>query len=227
MYKALLFDLDDTILSFSKAEEYALIELFKEYKIDINKDYIELYKKINLQYWHRLEKKEIKREDILNNRFKEFFNTINYQYQGIDLNKANDIYFHYLTSKVFYIDGAISALKILKTKYKIYLITNGLKNVQEKRLKIAYEINNIFDYIFISEEINCVKPNKEFIDKIVEITNLKKEEMLIIGDSLSSDMALGINSGVDTCWFNEKEEKTVLKIKYIVKDYDEILKILM
>ncbi len=227
MYKALLFDLDDTILSFSKAEEYALKKLFNEYKIEEKEEYIELYKKINLSYWHRLEKKEITRQDILDNRFKEFFERINYQYQGMDIKDANDIYFHYLTSKVFYIDGAVEALKELKKKYKIYLITNGLKQVQEKRMRIANEINNLFDGIFISEELNCVKPNKVFIDRIIEKTKLEKEEMLIIGDSLSSDIMLGINSNVDTCWFNEKNESSDLKIKYIIKNYDELLKILI
>ena len=227
MYTALLFDFDDTILSFSKAEEYALTKFFKEYGIDEKREYIELYKEINMSYWHRLEKKEISRQDILDNRFKEFFERINYKYQGIDIKDANDIYFHYLTSKIFYIDGAVDALKKLKEKYQIYLITNGLKQVQEKRMKLATEINYLFDGVFVSEELNCAKPSTVFMDCIIKKTNLKKEEMLIIGDSLSSDIALGINSNVDTCWFNEKNEKSDLKINYIVGNYDELLKILL
>lgn len=225
-YKVLLFDLDDTILSFSKAEEYALKKLFLYYNIDTTKEKVELYQKINLKYWKMLERKEIIREELLKRRFKEFFQAINFQIEEDDAYLANDIYFSYLTSKVFYIYGAIPALKVLKDKYKIYIITNGIKKVQAKRMRIAYKLHNLYDGVFVSEEIGYPKPSIEYMNKVLEKLSCKKEEILIIGDSLSSDMMLGINSNIDTCWFNQKNEKTDLNISYTVASYNQLLKLL-
>lgn len=225
-YKVLLFDLDDTILSFSKAEEYALKKLFLYYSIDITKEKVELYQKINLKYWKMLERKEITREGLLKRRFKEFFHEINFPIEDNDAYLANDIYFSYLTSKVFYIYGAVSTLKVLKDKYKIYIITNGIKKVQAKRMRLAYKLHNLYDGVFVSEEIGYPKPSIEYMNKVLEKLECKSEEILIIGDSLSSDMMLGINSNIDTCWFNQKNEKADLNITYNVASYNQLLKLL-
>lgn len=225
-YKVLLFDLDDTILSFSKAEEYALKKLFLYYSIDITKEKVELYQKINLKYWKMLERKEITREGLLKRRFKEFFHEINFPIEDNDAYLANDIYFSYLTSKVFYIYGAVSTLKVLKDKYKIYIITNGIKKVQAKRMRLAYKLHNLYDGVFVSEEIGYPKPSIEYMNKVLEKLECKSEEILIIGDSLSSDMMLGINSNIDTCWFNQKNEKADLSITYNVASYNQLLKLL-
>lgn len=225
-YKVLLFDLDDTILSFSKAEEYALKKLFLYYNIEMNSKYVQLYKNINIKYWKMLEKKEITREDLLKRRFKEFFNEINYEIKEEDTYFANDIYFSYLTSKVFYINKAIPSLALLKEKYKIYIITNGIKKVQEKRMRLTRKLNGLYDGIFISEEIGYPKPSIEYMNRVLERIDCKKEKILIIGDSLTSDMMLGINAGIDTCWFNPKNEKTDLNVTYNVCNYNQILRLL-
>lgn len=224
-YNVLLFDLDDTILSFSKAEEYAIKKVLDYYHIDISEKNVNLYKDINLKYWHMLERKEITKEELLQRRFKEFFEVVNCKSDNIE--NANDIYFKYLTSVVFYIDGSVEALKKLKKHYKIYLITNGVKFVQEKRLSLASDVKELLDGKYISEVIGFPKPTKEYMDYIIKDLKMDKKEMLIIGDSLSSDMALGINHGVDTCWFNENNQKTDAKITYEVHNYDELLRLLL
>lgn len=224
-YKVLLFDLDDTILSFSKAEEYAIKKVLDHYHIDVNEKNVNLYKNINLKYWHMLERKEITKEELLKRRFKEFFDVVNCKSNNIE--DANDIYFKYLTSVVFYIDGSVDALRKLKKHYKIYLITNGVKFVQEKRLSLAADVKELLDGKYISEVIGLPKPTKEYMDYIINDLKMDKKDMLIIGDSLSSDMALGINHGVDTCWFNENHLKTDAKITYEVHNYDELLKLLL
>ena len=227
VYKALLIDLDDTILSFSKAEEYALKKLFLYYNIEINQNIIDLYKEINLKYWKKLEKKEITREDLLKQRFKEFFQRINFSVSESDAYLANDIYFSYLTSKVFYIRKTVPALTKLKEKYQIYIITNGIKQVQTKRMKLATRLKGLYDGIFISEEIGTPKPSVEYMNQVLNKIGYKKEDILIIGDSLSSDMMLGINSCVDTCWFNVKKQKTDLKVTYDVANYKEVIELLI
>ena len=224
-YKVLLIDLDDTILSFSKAEAYSIKKVCEYYNIEVNDEIIKLYKDINLKYWHMLERKEITREKLLEERFKEFFKMINCEAENTD--KANDIYFSFLTSVVFYIDGSVNALKKLKEKYKIYLITNGVKMVQEKRLSLASDVACLLDGKYVSETIGYPKPTKEYMDYVLDDLKIDKKELLIIGDSVTSDMMLGINNGIDTCWFNEEYKKTDANITYEVHNYDDILRLLM
>ena len=175
-YKALLFDLDDTILSFGKAEEYALNEICKYYGILPTKENIDLYKQINLNYWHKLERKEVTREYLLKQRFIDYFDRVNVKVNVNDINTANDLYFKYLTSKVFYIDGALDAIRKLKEKYKIYIITNGVKLVQEKRLNLANDVKELAEYVFISEEIGNPKPTVEFMNFVLDKIKFLSDE---------------------------------------------------
>lgn len=225
-YKALLFDLDDTILSFSKAEDYAIGKIFDKYDISNTIENKITYSNINLKYWKMYERKEISRENLLNKRFREFFSVINKDISEDELININDVYFSYLTSVVFILPGALELLKELKQDYRLFIITNGVKSVQEKRLSLAPEIKSQFEKIFISEDIGFVKPQIEFINYVLKETKLNKEDILIIGDSLSSDMMLGINSDIDTCWLNNNNVKTDLNINYQIKNINELRTIL-
>ena len=225
-YKVLLFDLDDTILSFEKGEDYAIAKLLEYFGIDAKEENKKLYSDINKSYWKKLEKDEVERDYILKARFNDLFNILKPTKNEESLDNANDLYFDFLTSVVYILDGAVESIQKLKEKYQIYLITNGVKRVQDKRLALAPSVKALFDKIFISEEVGFTKPQKGFMDKILSDCSFKKEEMLIIGDSLSSDMLLGINNGVDTCWFNPKGKNSDMNLTYIVSGYEEILKIL-
>ncbi|MBP5408339.1 MAG: HAD hydrolase-like protein, partial [Bacilli bacterium] len=75
--------------------------------------------------------------------------------------------------------------------------------------------------------IGFPKPTKEYMDYVLDDLKIDKKEILIIGDSVTSDMMLGINNGIDTCWFNEENKKTDANITYEVHNYDDILRLLM
>jgi HAD superfamily hydrolase (TIGR01549 family) len=138
----------------------------------------------------------------------------------------NETYFHYLSSSPFEIDGADEFLNKLSQKYNIYVITNGVKRVQTIRLSLV-NITKYFKKIYISEEVGYQKPNIEYFEYVLndlKITN--KEDLLIIGDSLSSDIKGGINSGIDTMWYNPKYLTTDVKYTYQIHNYDEFFEII-
>ncbi len=226
-YKAILIDLDDTILSFKKGEDYAIRKVFNHYGIEENSENVSLYSNVNISYWEKLERKEILKADLLILRFVEFF-----RLKGIDISyeegiKVNDLYFDYLTSVVFPLPDSIDTLRELKKRYKIFIITNGVKKVQDRRLKLIPEIFEVSDKIYISEVVGYEKPDPRFLSKVLEDNNLCKDDCVIVGDSLTSDMQLGINTNADTIWFNPNNKDSGGKnLTYIINDIKELLNIL-
>lgn len=223
-YKTILIDLDDTLLDFQKSEDVAIRTTIKTLGIEPTEDVVSAYKEINLKYWKMFERKEIEREALLIARFKEFCELLNITNKDFSL--LNETYFHYLSSSPFEIDGADEFLNKLSQKYNIYVITNGVKRVQTIRLSLV-NITKYFKKVYISEEIGYQKPSVEFFDFVLNDLNIKnKKEILIIGDSLSSDIQGGINSGIDTMWYNPKKLKSNINYTYQIENYDEFFEII-
>ncbi len=137
-------------------------------------------------------------------------------------------YLSYLGDTDFILPGALDLLDALKPSYHLAIITNGLKEVQRPRLRKA-EVIDYFNTIVVSDEIGHSKPNPSFFSYTFEqIRHPPKEEALIIGDSLNSDIRGGNQYGVDTCWFNpaQKENESENRPTYVIDDLAEIKQII-
>ena len=113
-------------------------------------------------------------------------------------------------------------------KYRLFIITNGLKTTQDGRFAIS-PITKYFEKIFISEVIGWEKPSAEFFDFVANsIDGYNAEKTLVIGDSLTSDIKGAINSGLDCIWYNPKKKSVPdgWNITYNVSNYGEIYRIL-
>ena len=201
MIKNILLDLDDTILDFHKAERIALTTTLKKIGIEPSEETLQLYSKINLAHWKRLEVGELTRHEVLHGRFTELFNAL-----GVagDCYEAQRIYEWELGTGHYFLDGGEELLEALYAKYDLYLASNGTDIVQTRRIESA-GIEKYFKELFISQRIGFDKPNPEYFKRCFDrIPNFKKEETVIIGDSLSSDIKGGILSGIKTVWFNPK-----------------------
>ena len=202
MIKALLMDLDNTLLDFDKCEEYALIPVLKKYGIEANEDNKKYYSKVNLSYWKKLEKKEITREQVITLRWEEFLSHFGLKGNGKEINK---IYFDCLKEGGYPLEGALEFLKAASKKYKIYIVSNGMKEVQDNRIKVS-GIRPYLDKIYISQELDMVKPDKKFFDYVLNDINLNREECLVIGDSLTSDIQGAINSSIPYILFDRYDK---------------------
>ncbi len=205
MYKYLLWDIDGTVLDFLAAEACAMRALFQKYNLgEISEDKIRLYSDINLKYWQMLERNELTKAEILVGRFREFFEII-----GADVSLAENFNRDYqvaLGDYVVFIENAKEILLSQKGKYTLAAVTNGTKIAQEKKLRLS-GLDKIFDGIFISDCVGAEKPSKAYFDYVFEkIGVTDKKEVLLIGDSLTSDMKGGAMAGIDTCWFNPEHK---------------------
>ena len=199
-YTTLLFDSDDTLLNFAAAEERALNITFKNFAPNVGDKIFTKYKEINRSLWTAYEKGEIARDDIFSRRFVETFAHFGISLPDIDLAE----YYQTRLSECHEImDGAEAVLEKLHGKYTMHIITNGKKSTQERRLRESGLIK-YFGKLFISEDMGTQKPNTKYFDIVFDTLGISRDKALIIGDSYSSDIAGGINAGVDTCWFNFK-----------------------
>ena len=201
MIRYVLFDVDDTLLDFGKAEAAAIRKTFERIGIPVTDELIRRYSEINAQQWSRFEKGEITREKLLTERFDILFSEL-----GINVpsEMAQASYEYLLGIGHYFVDGAEELLEALKDKYELYIVSNGNASVQDRRLKSA-GIIPYFKEIFISERVGFNKPSAEFFEACFErIPGFEKDKAVIVGDRLSSDILGGINAGVKTCWFNPR-----------------------
>ena len=199
-YELILFDQDGTLFDYKRAEEYALKKSMEHFGIELAVgSYLEKYRKINRKVWSEFERGEINLEELKLRRFKILFDAL-----GIDQNTEtfSDKYLYYVSKSSFVTEGAEEIISSLYGKCKLALATNGIYSAQYARLNSS-PLRDYFDIFVVSEKIGVAKPDPHFFSYVLKMARHRdKRTALIVGDSLSSDVKGGIDSGIDTCWFN-------------------------
>ena len=243
-YDIFLFDADGTLYDYDKAEAHALKAMFDYCGFNYSEGIRTKYRKINTQAWESYEKGEISKGDLQINRFVSLFNEIDVQY---DAKKFNEKYLLELGKGAFLIDGALEICKAITSCNKqIFVVTNGILATQEARIKHSLIEKYITDF-FVSEFVGYQKPDERYFEYVFShipaawtssckyegspylekpAPQLEKDKILIVGDSLSADIAGGNKAGIDSCWFNEhgKENHTGILPTYEINSLHELQK---
>ena len=227
MIKTILWDIDGTILNFQAAEREAIRKCFAAFGLGpCTDEMIGRYSVLNLSYWKRLERGEITKPALLRERFVEFFAS-----EGVvcgDPDGFNAAYQICLGDTICFNDEAYDLVKSLQGKVRQYAVTNGTKVAQVRKLSQS-GLDQIFDGVFISDEVGYEKPSVEFFDYVLaRMEPCEKSEMIIVGDSLTSDIRGGNNAGIPTVWYNPEalpNDKGV-SVDYEIRDLRELLGIL-
>ena len=227
MIKTILWDIDGTLLSFTKAEHAAIRTCFEIFGLGpCTEEMIERYSILNLSYWKRLERGEITKPRLLVERFEEFFKN-----EGVvcgDPAGFNAEYQVRLGDTICFNDEGYELVKTLKGRVRQYAVTNGTKVAQDRKLERS-GLGDLFDGVFISDVVGHEKPAVEFFHHVfANIPPCGKNEILIVGDSLTSDMQGGVNAGIPTVWYNPEAapNTTGVAIDYEIRDLREVLNIL-
>jgi 2-haloacid dehalogenase len=226
-YDVIIFDADGTIFDFEMAEKNAFEKTMNYFGINSNDDnYMRIYKEINSELWDEYEKKNITAERLKIERFKRFFIKIKSDYLG---DEGSKVYLGFLSKGAFLLDGALELLQELESKVNMILLTNGFTNVQKNRLELS-GIRKFFSTVVISEEVGFAKPHiKIFEYGLKNAPYVSRKKVLMVGDSLKSDILGGINFGIDTCWYNPKvvSNKSKINPTYEIKDFESLRKIIL
>ena len=223
MIKTLLWDLDNTLLDFPAAEHAAIRQAFAAFHLGpCPEDRIARYAALNDRYWKQLERGEITKAELLTQRFVEFFQTEGIA--GPDPAAFNRTYQNYLGETVIFLDHSDALLRDLHGQVRQYLVTNGARRVQEKKLARS-GLGAFLDGLFISEDIGAEKPSLDFFRPVLQaLGDPPREELRLVGDSLTSDMAGGLRAGIPCCWYNPKGAPLPpdMAIRYDIRDLNEV-----
>lgn len=226
-YKFLLFDLDHTLLDFESAEETALTQMLEDMNFPDVEAFKDYYKPMNQGLWKDLEQKKLTKQELVDSRF-----AIGFAHFGITVDGAEMAlrYQDYISLQGQSFPGAEEMLaELVQVGYQIYGATNGVTAIQEGRMAHS-TIAPYFKEVFISEQLQTQKPDPDFFEKVGQrITGFRKEQTLMIGDSLSADIAGGDAAGIDTVWYNpdHKENTSQVLPTYTVSNYQEIVDLLI
>lgn len=223
--KTILLDIDDTILDFQECAKATILRASEDFCVDFTEEMLTYYMEQNAFLWGQYEKGIISREDIFRTRFPLLFKEYGYDVNGLAFEDAFQKYFK---TQYKFVEGAVELVEYLASKYDLYVASNSLLSTQVSRLTNA-GLYEYFKDLFVSDAIGYQKPTKEFFEGcFCKIPNFSKEETIIIGDSLSSDIKGGCQVGIKTCWYNPKklQNNTEFKADYEITSLDEIKNIL-
>ena len=218
-YEWLLFDADNTIFDYDKAEAFALEKTFASFQLEFDVSFGGHYREINAQIWHDFELGKITQDKLRTERFRRLFAGLGI---STDTTAFSERYLQNLALGGFLIDGAEALIKQLHMNFRLAIITNGISDVQHPRLNNS-TINDYIETMVVSGDLGVAKPDPAIFEiAFSRMGNPAKKAVLIIGDSLSSDMQGGINYGIDTCWYNPHRQTTSLPITFEISQLSDL-----
>ena len=233
-YKYILLDADNTLFDFNASQRLAFFDMLSEFGIEQREEYLEAYHKINDGWWKKLERRETDREQLKLGRFVDFA-----AYAGIENVAPADMdacYRKHLGDNGIELDGAVDFLKSIRDGHRLFIVTNGMSQTQHGRFDRS-PIRKLVDGLYISEEVGADKPSVRYFELVLEdiarqFPDMTKEQCLVVGDSLTSDIKGANNAGLDCCWYDRDgkyQPGMALSAQpdYVAQSYEEIADIIM
>ena len=220
-YDWILFDADETLYSFNSF--HGLKAMLAPYGIDFNQEDYAAFQAINQPLWVAYQNNEITAEDIQKRRFAKLSEQI-----GVEPLMLNQMLMSEMALVSKPLEGVEAMLEALYGKVKMGIITNGFTGVQQRRLENT-KTEKYFDIVVVSEQIGVAKPDRQVFEYAFSLMDCEdKTRILMVGDTLTSDVLGGNNAGIDTCWFNHanKPNDTTIRPTYEIHQIGELLPII-
>ncbi|MDR0430783.1 MAG: YjjG family noncanonical pyrimidine nucleotidase [Tannerellaceae bacterium] len=203
-YKNLFIDLDDTLWDTYHNNKECLKEIYTVYQFDEHFEtfeaFYDYYMPHNLQLWAQYRNHEINRQTLIVERFRYVL-----RIKGIDdaesALRLNHDFLERTTTRTRLVPGAIELLEYLRPSYKMYILSNGFREVQSRKLQNS-GLASYFIRMVLSEDANIQKPHKEIFDYALINTNSRRHETLMIGDSWDADIVGAHHAKIDQLWLN-------------------------
>lgn len=225
-YEVVFLDADGTIWDFKRSARKAFQSVMKHFGYAGDLELLfERYHEINEALWRRLEDGTIKKEQLRIERYQTLFQEFDLDYSVEEVSRK---YLQAIANGRDLIEGAQEVCEYLSKKYRLVIVTNGMKETQTSRMAGSV-IEPLIEKMIISDEISIAKPDPAIFEYAMNaIGHKNKETVIMVGDSLRADIAGGIAYGIDTCWVNadKAENHTSLQPEYMIETITELMGIL-
>ncbi len=198
MYKAIFLDIDDTVFNFKRCSKGALEKTFSEMELEYDESIYKAFNEIDEGLWVKQKRNELSVDEVLNVRFVQLKEKLGLDYDS-DLFKMN--FGYSLGEQCIMEPGIEEVLERLSADYRIYAASNGVLVMQENRLQLA-GLRKYFTDLFVSDDIGYAKPDINYFKECLNRAGLAISEVLMVGDSLASDIAGANIAGIESCWYN-------------------------
>lgn len=198
-YQWILFDADETLFSFRSFG--GLQKVLARYGLEFNEQDYAAFQAVNQRLWIAYQNQEIDAEGLQRQRFSRLA-----ALTGEDPLKLNALLMEEMALLSLPLENTVATLQALQGKCKMGIITNGFNAMQQKRLDNT-QTAPFFELLVVSENVGIAKPDKRIFEyAFAQMGNVDKHRILMVGDTLSSDIVGGQNAGIDTCWFNPHQK---------------------
>lgn len=209
------FDLDHTLWDFEKNSALAFEKIFKINNIEISLDeFLIVYVPINFQYWKLYRDDKIDKSTLRFGRLNDAFNILNIKVKRSMIYKLSEDYITHLPTFNYLFDGTVEILDYLHVKYKLHIITNGFKEIQQGKLNNS-NIDKYFFTVTNSEMVGVKKPNPKIFKHALDMAKATKANSVMIGDSYEADILGALNFGIDAICFNYHSEPLEANVKQV------------
>ena len=200
--KVLFLDIDNTLLDFDAAAEQSMEHCFQVFGLDYRPEMFLIFNEENGKLWRRIEKRELAVADLRTVRWQTILARLGLEADGAAM---EDEFKKALHESAVPVEGAMEILPYLYEKYRLCAASNGPYGQQINRLQKA-DMLKYFTHCFVSEQMGVEKPSRTFYERCFEkLPGVKPEETMMIGDSLTADIAGGKCMGMKTCWYDREK----------------------
>ncbi len=210
MYQHVFFDLDHTLWDFETNSREALLELFEEFRLadlgeTVNPEhFLEKFYETNEELWEKYNHGHIDQETLRYTRFPIILSKLGIPEGQVPHRNLADEYMRIGPTKPHLMPYAIEILDYLQDKYVLHIVTNGFSEIQDIKIKSA-QIESYFELIVTSTHTGHKKPRREIFDYTIQNAQAKREECIMIGDNLGTDILGARNAELDHVFYNPKK----------------------
>ena len=203
-YRNLFIDLDDTVYDFSAASRESFNETYDmlhyERYFDSFEQYMSIYTPYNLELWRIYGEGKITKEELNRRRYSHPLEVVGVYDQQLADTFCREALGR-IPTKGHLVPGAIELLEYLRPKYNMYILSNGFKELQSRKMHTA-GIERYFDALILSEDIGVNKPDRRLYEHALNHTSSALEESIMIGDMFDTDIVGAANIGMDSIYYN-------------------------
>ena len=224
-YDVILLDADNTLFDFDLAESVALTETLEAFGFPAREPYLSAYHQSNRGLWNAFERGEIAQESILSGRFQGFLESVDGAGDSVEMNR---FYMGALAAQDQLYPGALAFCRELARNYTLAIVTNGVPLVQHGRMDRS-PIGEYISGLYVSGDMGYQKPQRDIFDAVLRDLSISdRRRVLMVGDSLSSDIRGAENADIDSLWYNPRKKSLPKGITptYTVSSFEEALALL-